>query len=212
MEVVKLIIMRLATSIPGPAGRSSINVGVMPLGVCQEVDEEHQLVLEASSPSSGWMALCIALTIPVPTPFTGVEMARVVKEYMGCTIVDILQGKTDFLVPRMVLIVESAVHSVEGVWTLRLRDFSGPSITGVLQTSVAKKHEAEGILNAGSAIALHKISVLLCPTNNTRSLNIHEVCVLAVFPGNRTKTPAAKDDRTESFYGDPTDRIAYSLY
>ena len=182
---------RHTSSLPGPAGRSNVTVVGAPLGVCQEVDEERQLVLEASSPSSGWMALCLALTLPVPVPFTGDEMNRVVKQHMGCTIVDILQGKNDFLVPRMVLIVEGAQHSAEGVWTLRLRDFSGLSITGVLETKVAKKHEAEGILNAGTAIALHKISVLLCPTSNTRSLNIHEVCVMAVFPGNRTKSLAA---------------------
>ena len=192
---------RLASSLPGPAGRvgrgggstateaaaaaaaAAVPDAAAALEAAERESEAAMASLFLQPGASAWRALCKALVISAPEK-TLSAMSAAVKSVIGVTIREVQNGRFDFVAPRLVAVIERAEHANEGLWTLRLRDPSG-AIQGVLLTSVAKKHELEGILTPGTALALHNVSVLLCPVSLRRSLNLHESSILAVFPASQ---------------------------
>ena len=95
------------------------------------------------------------------------------------SIISVIQGDRDLQVPRLLVIVQQAVFTAYGMWTLRLLDPTG-SMSAYLSVRATKSHDA--ITSPGSCLLLQRVSVFVNKVPFERFLNIHEDCIVSVFP------------------------------
>jgi len=93
---------------------------------------------------------------------------------------DILHGKCDLVIPRMMAMIHSVSRCLDGSWMIKLID---PSSSSCIVAYVAKEVESmdEGLLVEGNTILLENCSIFINKRPFSRMINIVHRNIIAIY-------------------------------
>lgn len=93
---------------------------------------------------------------------------------------DIIQGKCDLVVPRMIAVINTVSRCLDGSWMIKLID---PSSKNGILAYVGKEIETlhEGLLVEGNTILLENCSIFINKKPFSRMINIVQRNLIAIY-------------------------------
>jgi hypothetical protein len=102
------------------------------------------------------------------------------KKVLKYNIDDVIEGKCDLVVPRMIAIINNVSRCLDGSWMMKLIDpFSKSWIVAYVAKEIETVHE--GLLVEGNAILLENCSIFVNKRPFSRMINIVQRNLIAIY-------------------------------